>query len=122
MLAIFLELNSKGLYLSSEKKTILCSRQNERRERENEKWDQNKELKMKLLIGLRFMFCFPFPFSIYPLILLVWTGMVVVLSSRLIYCFFAVLVSLRLRLRLRLCLSSLFLCYLQFLPLLLLIA
>ena len=118
MLAIFLELNSKGLYLSSEKKTILCSRQNERRERENEKWDQNKELKMKLLIGLRFMFCFSFPFSIYPLILLVWTGMVVVLSSRLIYCFFAVLVSLRLRL----CLSSLFLCYLQFLLLFLLIA
>ena len=39
-------------------KSILCSRQNERRERENEKWDQNKELKMKLLIGLRFMFGF----------------------------------------------------------------
>ena len=60
MLVIFLELNSIGLYLSSEKKrkSILCSRQNERRERENEKWDQNKELKMKLLIGLRFMFGF----------------------------------------------------------------
>ena len=81
-----------------------------------------QRIKMKLLIGLRFMFGFV-PIFHLPVnrARLHGHGCCFVFSVNLLL-FLPFLVALRLGLRLGLCLSSLFLCYLQFLLLLLLIA